>query len=440
MTVPFTRRVRIAAATTMALALMLSGCAADPTISFSGPEQVDAPLPEETQTQLNDAITHAMAASGASGAIVGVWVPWSGSWVAGLGTQNGTTPVDESMIFRVGDVTRLMTCDVLYALADRGIVKVDDSISKYVSGTSNLADATLLDLCNGTAGTGSSSEILMGSWLQNPQRHWGPKELASAGMDRNAIAPGVEYRDSDAGYMLLGLALERASGMTAQELIEEYVAGPLALEKTRLPGWQAVAPASKGALKGHYMPPAEEGGLNCAAPVDITVSSASIGFTDSGVVSNITDLGRYAQAQAAQALRLKQKPERYGNPRPAYPDAPSWLQATGGAVMVGSMVGQNGWAPGYLTATYSDPTTGFTVAVVLNNSSAGTGMVSALAWELAAIASKAAPADGQTAPEFGLPFTAEQYHEQIATTAICPIEPPVEEAPPADDGEESAEG
>lgn len=440
MTVALSRRARIAAAATVALALVLSGCSADPGVSFAGPDQVDGPLPEDTQAQINDAVTHAMAASGATGAIVGVWVPWSGSWVTGVGTQEGTTPVDESMVFRAGDVTRLMTCDVLYALADREIVKLDDLATKYVSGVANLGDATLLDLCNGTSGAGSASDALMGSWIQNPKRHWGPKELASAGLDRGAIAPGVEYRDSDSAYIVLGLALEHASGMTAQELIETYVADPLDLESVRLQSWQPVAPAQRAALQGFYMPPAEGGGLNCAAPVNVTVSSASIGYTDAGAVSNITDLGRYAQAQAAQALRIKEKPGRYDSPRPAYADAPSWLQATGGALMVGSLIGQHGWAPGYLTAAYSDPATGFTVAVVLNNSTAGTGMIDALAWELAAIASKAAPAAGQTAPEFGLPFTAEQYREQITNTAVCPIAPPVVEEPPAEEGEEGAEG
>ena len=43
--------------------------------------------------------------------------------------------------------------------------------------------------------------------------------------------------------------------------------------------------------------------------------------------------------------------------------------------------------PGYITAAFSDPATGFTIAVVLNDSTAGSGMGAYLAWELAAIAS-----------------------------------------------------
>ena len=80
--------------------------------------------------------------------------------------------------------------------------------------------------------------------------------------------------------------------------------------------------------------------------------------------------------------------------------------------------------PGYATAAYSDPATGFTVAVVLNDSTKGAAIVQSLAWELAALASKAPAASGQTAPEFGLPFSAEQYHQAITDAAIVCVAPP----------------
>ena len=72
----------------LAVTFALSACAAASPAVIDLPTQVDGALPEDTTTQLQDAVTFAMAASGASGAIVGVWAPWSGSWVTGLGTQN----------------------------------------------------------------------------------------------------------------------------------------------------------------------------------------------------------------------------------------------------------------------------------------------------------------------------------------------------------------
>ena len=249
---------------------------------------------------------------------------------------------------------------------------------------------------------------------------WEPKELASYGLGQNRTPVHTAYRDSDAGYLLLGLALERASGQTAAQLIRQYVTTPLGLSSTSLPGVTAAAPAPAPALRGAYLPQ-EAGAYQCAKPADITVSSSSMGYTDSGVTSTITDLGRYAQAEAVQALRTKDTPKRFGSPLPAADGAPSWYQSAGGAKLVGSMIGQHGATPGYLTAAYSDPASGFTVAVVLNDSSAGSAMIGDLAFELAAIASKTPAAKGHKAPAFALPFTAEDYAKAVDGAAICPL-------------------
>ncbi|AZH80125.1 MULTISPECIES: serine hydrolase [Microbacterium] len=419
------RRWRAATATAAVLALALTGCSSEESFSYTPPAQVDGALPDDTVAAMQAAVDNAIAASGASGAIVGVWVPWSGSWVSATGTQSreGGGELSTDMSFRIADVTRLMTCDVLYALADEGTVELDAPVPEYVSGVADMSDITLLDLCNGTSGIGSSEETVKAAWVNTPERVWAPLELAGYGLARERVAPHTTYRDSDAGYLMLGLALERATGMTASELIAEYVTEPLGLADTSLPGPRASAPEPSPALKGHYMSPVE-GGYNCAAPVDTTKLSSTSGFTDSGAVSTITDLGRYAQAEATQALRTKDEPNRFGSPLPADDKAPSWFQATGGGFLVGSMIGQHGWTPGYATAAYSDPETGFTVAVVLNDSTGGPAFVQHLSWELAAIASKAPAASGETAPEFGLPFTAEQYHQAITDSALPCVAPP----------------
>ncbi|HCS61733.1 MAG TPA: serine hydrolase [Microbacterium sp.] len=419
------RRWRAAAAGIAAFALVLVGCSAEESFSYTPPDQVDAALPDDTAAQLQGAVDNAIAKSGATGAIVGVWVPWSGTWVTGTGTQSveDQTEVTTDMSFRIADTTRMMTCDVLYGLADEDVVELDDLVPTYVSGVPQLEDITLLDLCNGTSGLGASEATVRGMWLNTPEREWGPLELASFGIGQEAVAPHTTYRDSDSGYLLLGLALERATGKSASELIREYVTSPLGLEGTSLPGRKAAPPGDEKSLAGNYLP-AIEGGYNCAAPIDITTLSASTGFTDSGAVSTIDDLGHYVQASARQGLRKEgAKPDRFGAPLPVSANAESWYQATGGAFMVGPLIGQHGWTPGYASAAYSDPATGFTVAVALNNSSAGSGVAAYLAWEIAAIASKAPAAEGQTAPEFGLPFTAEQYHQTISDMAICATPP-----------------
>lgn len=415
------RRAIAVVAGAVASMLAFAGCSfgddGDPDL----PAQAASALPDETVQQLTDAVTHAMGTTGSSGAIVGVWAPWSGTWVTGLGAQrpDGGGEVATDQVFRAGKVTRAMTCDVLYAVAAEGTVKLGDSVARYVAGIPDLDAVTLGELCDGTSGIGSYAVQLYASWITNPQRVWDPRYLASFGLGQPRTAePGVAYRDSDAGYVLLGLALQRATDKSAAALIEQYVAEPLGLEQTAL----GELPSS-AVLKGGQSVNNAEGVLDCAAPVDLTAASSTIGFTDAGVITDIEDLGRYAQALASGAL--VQSEDRFDDALPVSADGPSWYTTAGGALLAGSLIGQAGKVPGYLTAAFADPDSGLTVAVVLNNSAADAAVGQYLAWELAAIASKAPATAGEAAPEAGLPWTAEQYHEAVAAAAVC-TPPPAE--------------
>src|SRR5215217_4312136 len=103
------RRWRAAAASAVVLGLMLTGCSNEQTFSYTPPTQVDGALPDDMVAQMQAAVDNAIVASGSSAAIVGVWAPWSGQWVTGVGSQEpgGETPVDVDMSFRIADVTRL---------------------------------------------------------------------------------------------------------------------------------------------------------------------------------------------------------------------------------------------------------------------------------------------------------------------------------------------
>lgn len=411
------RRTAAAAIGIGVLLLAATGCSAPREVTIDLPAQTDAAFPAEVQDQLTDAVSSAMTATGSTGAIVGVWAPWSGSWVAGVGDA------DPGDAFRIADVTRAMTCDVLYQLDAEGVVSVDDPITDYVASIASVpAEVTLGRLCDGTSGLGSYSSRVGTDFVRTPERRWNPNELAAYGVaDIDPTRIGTVWGDSDAAYVLLGLALEKASGRSASDLLREYVTEPLGLSHTSLPGTAASAPGDP-ALSGLVFLPDAEGALECDAPTDVTVLSSSIGFTDSGAVSTVDDLARYVQALATQAL-MPEGEDRFADPFLVTPNLPSWFTTTGGAFLAGSLVGQIGAVPGYMTAAFADPTTGLTVAVVLNNSTASGMVAGYLAWELAAIASKAPAASGETAPEAGLPWTAEQYHEEILANAVC--------APPA---------
>ncbi|MDL9977812.1 serine hydrolase domain-containing protein [Microbacterium sp. ASV49] len=414
------------AATVIALSLATAGCAPTPAAEHAAVAGNGGDFAKDTQKQLQDAVHAAMSASGASGAIVGVWAPWAGDWVEGLGTQSPTdkTAVTTAMDFRIADVTRAMTCDALYQVAADGTVDVDKPLSTYDPGYPDLGKTTLRQLCDGTAPIGSYRASLGPVMADNPTRQWDPHELVTYGLGQTLPAGGATaYHDSDAAYVLVGVILERVTGKTIAQILHDKVFAPLGLPSTALPGASASTPHTTGtALTGLNSVKGADGKWVCDKPADVTDASASLGSSAAGVVSDIDDLGAYVQALAKGTLTPKGS-KRFASPQPVAAGTPSWYTAAGGAYQAGNLIGQFGAVPGYATAAFSDPATGLTVAVVLNNSGAGASVAEYLAWELAAIASKAPAEKGKKAPAAGLPWTAQQYADAIAQSAIC--------APPA---------
>ena len=174
---------------TVALAATLVGCAPTETVEIDVPAQVEGGFPADTQSQLDAALAEAMAATGSSGAIVGVWAPWSGSWVAGVGTQSPSSSqeVTSDMEFRAARVTRAMTCDVLYALVEKEVVALSDKVSDYVGGASGLEDVTLGQLCDSSSGGLIVSSMSSLRWMLPSSR--GASNLPGAS-SRRPPGPG----------------------------------------------------------------------------------------------------------------------------------------------------------------------------------------------------------------------------------------------------------
>lgn len=396
-------------------ALALAGCTGG---SNPAPRDISNPLDDEVVEQLQQAAERGMAAAGAPGAVVGVWVPWAGEWQAGLGETapgSGEAPSTD-MSFRAGTITRSMTCDVLYAM-DGGVVDLDDSVTQFVSSVPELEDVTLLDLCNGVAGLRSSTS---GNWnymLSNPDRVWNPREFAASGLGHGRGEAGV-WSDSDTSFFLLGLALENASHQSLRDLYQEYVAEPNDLDRTFLPTVAAAEPGTNP-MPGFYTSNAARQAGCEEEPQEVTELSSSMGYANSGVVSTLEDLRDYAADLGRRAGSSDDLNPRWAESLPVSADGEQWVRVAGGDRLMGPMIGQQGDILGYATAAYSDVDTGLTVVVSLNNSAGGGDLAGALARELAAIAMDA-PSDRK--PESSLPWTAEQARQAVTDAAVCPVE------------------
>ncbi|MGG7510407.1 serine hydrolase domain-containing protein [Plantibacter sp. YIM 135249] len=424
--------------TAVTLAVALAACSG-PTVSATNfPKQVEGELPKDVRTSITAAVESAVTQSGSSGAVVGVWAPWAGSMVAGVGTTEpgGSTKMDPSMAYRIGDTTRPMTCTVLLQLVDEGKVKLDQKVNDVVPQVQGIDGITFGQLCQNTSGLGSYSTTLQGQFIANPTRNWSMAEILANGLASGTrTAPGALFGSSDTGYILLGMAIQQLTGQSWQSLYQEYLFSPLGMKQSALPDATTTVLPGTSHPHGYTTTRLPDGTYQCDTPVDESELSPSMAWTAGGVVSSVDDLRAFTQSLASGSLLTKSTyKKQWANPVPIGPDAPTWQSFGIGAMQLGPMRGQAGSIPGYLSAAFSDPTSGLTVVVMLNNSTVGAGFAKELAMQLASIGSKAAPASGQKKPDVQLPWSEQQAAEALAASAmVCapPAAPAEPEAPAA---------
>ncbi|MGG7452601.1 serine hydrolase [Plantibacter sp. T3] len=428
MTATAPRRRRLAALLTAAtLATVLVGCSGPSVSDTDFPDQVSGTLASDTTDAITAAVEAAVAQSGSSGAIVGVWAPWAGSFTAGVGTTEpgGKTKMDPSMVYRIGDTTRPMTCTVLLELVDEGKIKLTDQVHKTLPQVQGIEGITYQQLCQGTSGLGTYTPALNTQFTTNPTRNWSMAEILANGLASGTrTAPGALFGSSDTGYILLGMALEELTGQSWQSLYDHYVFSPLGMSKSSFPDASTVAlPGAHP--KGYLTPRIADGTYQCDAPTDETELSPSMVWTAGGVVSSVDDLRKFTQSFASGSLLNDSTfKKQWKDPVSLGEAEPTWKSFGVGGLQVGPLRGQAGAIPGSLSAAFSDPTSGLTVVVMLNNSTLGAGFAQTLAMQLASIGAKAAPASGQKAPEIALPWSGQQMAEQLAASAMV-CAPPV---------------
>src|SRR5688572_20923710 len=140
----------------------------------------------------------------------------------GVSDRESATAATPRSVLQVGSITKQFAAAAILRLAERGALTLDDRIEKYVPEFNPRgATITLRHLLSHTSGITSL-----------PASEYVPQTRAQfiALIDQPlAFAPGSNWSYSNAGYKLLGYAIESIAGMPYAEFIETEFGIPLGL-------------------------------------------------------------------------------------------------------------------------------------------------------------------------------------------------------------------
>jgi CubicO group peptidase (beta-lactamase class C family) len=150
----------------------------------------------------------------------------------GLANVEWQVPNTPSTRFRIGSVTKQFTAVAILLLEERGLLAIDDPVSKYLPDAPDAwGTVTLYHLLTHTSGIPSLTSFPdFGTWKLSA-----PSVAESVAHFRERpleFAPGQEFAYSNSGYLLLGHLIERVSGQTYEAFVKDNLLDPLGLVET----------------------------------------------------------------------------------------------------------------------------------------------------------------------------------------------------------------
>ncbi len=142
-------------------------------------------------------------------------------------------PMPLDAMFVIGSVTKQFTAVAVLRLRDEGKLSLDDEITRWLPDFDTRGHTvTLRHLLAHTAGIGDFTETPeFGSLSTNIRL---PRDSAYALLQRTPpqFAPGALQIYNNSGFWLLGLVIEKASGMTYEDYIERNIFAPLGMTRS----------------------------------------------------------------------------------------------------------------------------------------------------------------------------------------------------------------
>lgn len=134
--------------------------------------------------------------------------------------------------FRLGSVTKQFTAAAILLLEERGKLKLDDPVKTYVTNAPAAWDkVTIFHLLTHTAGIPNFTGFPDYASTQTVPAT--PEQLVARFRDKPLeFQPGEKWNYSNSGYALLGYVIEKASGQSYAEFLQQNIFTPLAMKDT----------------------------------------------------------------------------------------------------------------------------------------------------------------------------------------------------------------
>jgi CubicO group peptidase (beta-lactamase class C family) len=135
------------------------------------------------------------------------------------------TTNDTNCIFQIASVTKTFTSAIILKLQESGKLSVKDKVDKYLPDFPNGKKISIENLLTHTSGIGNIDIEETDTITWTPMHR---AEILNAFQNEPlSFKPGTDFTYRNSGYFLLGLMIEKVTGMTYQKAVRKMIFEPL---------------------------------------------------------------------------------------------------------------------------------------------------------------------------------------------------------------------
>ncbi|MFL5357746.1 serine hydrolase [Archangium sp.] len=218
----------------------------------------------------------------------------------GLADLESKKPIGPDTAFLLGSVTKQFTAMAVMMLAERGKLKYDDPLSKFLPGFPPYArKITVRHLLHHTAGLPDYEDLFLESGnldkdyprsAKTPRSRFEPTSKEALALLSRVkaprFAPGEQHEYSNSGYVILAQIVEKVSGQSFARFLQQNIFQPLGMSRSLL--YDETRPQVQNAATSYTL---QDGVYR---DIDYTPLNAIYG--EDNIYSTVEDLFKWDQA------------------------------------------------------------------------------------------------------------------------------------------------
>lgn len=131
--------------------------------------------------------------------------------------------------FRLGSITKQFTAAAILLLEERGKLKIDDPVKTYLTDSPMSWDRIrVFNLLTHTSGIPNFTALATYTEIKGTSRSAAAAVASFSGRDLD-FGPGEKYSYSNSGYVVLGAIIEKVSGQSYEQFIQDNFFTPLGM-------------------------------------------------------------------------------------------------------------------------------------------------------------------------------------------------------------------